>query len=214
MRSGVVKARPGTGAIGLGLAGVMLLGIWGLTRASDNAMPPTESRHTQADAAASPASRVAPVAESERAPLVREAAAPTQERPAELPTLAQGGETDGFPPEYRGVRDRNVLSLYKSFLKSLAFEEERMRSFTDADLETGVHCTYLETKAYLQIIQNHSFHYYGYAPAPQRPANTEDAEYHLTGLGGMQVVFALTRQEFPDLFAAKDKRRQYRDQRR
>ena len=67
---------------------------------------------------------------------------------------------------------------------------------------------FLQASAYLSLIQSQKLYYYGYETPPQRPPNTHDAEYHLTGSGGMYLIFELTRAEFPDLFEAKDRLRE------
>jgi hypothetical protein len=80
---------------------------------------------------------------------------------------------------------------------------------TEEDLRRGVQLSYLESCAYVSLIQRQKLYFYGYTLAPPRPPNTDDAEYHLTGGGGMTVIFELTRQEFPDLFEAKDNRKKF-----
>jgi len=119
-----------------------------------------------------------------------------------LPALS----TSDFPPEYTGIRDKNLVGIYSTMKRSIKFEEERLKRANESDYRHGIDLNYLEATAYVALIQNQNLYFFGYTTPPKRPPNTRDVEYHLTGAGGMCVILELTRQEFPDLFAAKDKK--------
>lgn len=112
-----------------------------------------------------------------------------------------------FPPDYTGIKDHHLLRLYNVFKMSLDRQTEILQSADDPQVAAAAEEAYLEASAYISLIQSQRLYYYGHTTPPTRPRNTNDAEYHLTGGGGMQVIFELTRSDFPDLFAAKDRRR-------
>lgn len=130
------------------------------------------------------------------------------------PPIAGASEQsgDGFPSDYRGVRDKNMLLLYQRLQTAVAgfaakLDNKALEGFDLVQAEEG----FLRYSAYVSLIQQQRYYSYGYQKDIRPPRNTGDAVYHVTGMADMQLVLELTRAEFPDLFAAMYAVRRERD---
>lgn len=118
-----------------------------------------------------------------------------------------------YPPEYTGIRDPNFIPLYNTFKLSLDREAQLMQAAQENGTPNlSSEETYLGRQAYIKLIQEKRLYHYGYGQKVNRPKNTKDVEYHLTGMGEMTIVFELTRSEFPALFEIKDRLRKQREE--
>jgi hypothetical protein len=109
-------------------------------------------------------------------------------------------EASGVSAEYTGPRDVNILSLYKTFKTSLGYQARRIAELGEKK-SLGREVTHAQHAAYVDLIQAQRFFYYSYQQrVGTRPKNTSNAVYHITGMGGLNVIFELTQDEFPDLF--------------
>jgi hypothetical protein len=153
-----------------------------------------------------------PVETEEREPLVNiidpESQASAIEHEAGVSSGASAAALPIIPFEYTGPRDDNVIHLYNTFKKSLDHQAERIVQLGEGKSVSNEE-TYAQHAAYLALIQEQRFFYYSYQKfSGLRPKNTADTVYHTTGVGGLNVVFELTRGEFPDLFRLQDRVRE------
>ena len=111
--------------------------------------------------------------------------------------------TPEFPPEYTGIRDVNMLWLYIPIRRALDYEEQKIREGSDSAATLR---NFHLMSARIEAIQSQRLFHVGYdRERVPRPGNTPDVHYHYTAMGGMQVVFRLSREEHPDYFAAHDR---------
>lgn len=110
-----------------------------------------------------------------------------------------------FPEEYRGVRDANMLELYRVYQRSLAREAEKMKG-KQTPMQAAISADLCaKYSAYVALIQQQRHFYYGYDRAKgSLPRATTDTRYAASGMGDMYVVFELPRAEFPDVFEAAE----------
>jgi len=104
---------------------------------------------------------------------------------------------------YTGPRDENARGLYDVFKASVQRQAQLATENGDR-WELRNERIYAQHSAYLALIQSQRFHTYTYQPMRGKPSNTDDAVYHSTNRGGLNVVFELTRDEFPEYFRLKE----------
>lgn len=105
--------------------------------------------------------------------------------------------------EYTGPRDANIAGLYEVFKGSLARQAALAESH-GSDWPIRNQRIFEQHSAYLNLIQAQRFYRYTYDQLSGVPNNSADVVYHSTNRGGLNVVFELTRAEFPEYFRLKD----------
>lgn len=107
-----------------------------------------------------------------------------------------------FPEYYQGIRDKNMLVIFDAYKGSVEYQAGQL---ADADLQ-GLSLTtakerFVRQSVYMSLIQSQRLWYCSYEPLKgKRPPNTADVVYHQTAMGGLNVIFEITRAEFPEVF--------------
>lgn len=129
---------------------------------------------------------------------------PSAEPPRPTPQLStRAAAPREFPTDGSTLQDPALRQLYRTLMQATTAQPA---STSELDRATNER-TRLEAAACVSLIQQDRLWHCATTPAPPRPTNTADAVWHLTHCGDLQVVFALTRQEFPELFTKMDAER-------
>jgi hypothetical protein len=153
---------------------------------------------------------IAPPASTERAsPPGADDHAPTTTPPSAEPRQprpqfgTRAAAPREFPMDGSTLQDPALRQLYRTLLQATTAPPTGTSALDRATNERAR----LEAAACVSLIREGRLWHCGATPAPPRPTNTADAVWHLTHCGDLQVVFELTRQEFPELFAKMDAER-------
>lgn len=128
-----------------------------------------------------------------------------QDPPVDTTGSQRNRDGDGFPADYHGVRDRNVLYLYETFEQSVAYQAKCLSNpETAGDALRSAELIFALHSAYVALIQQQRHYAYGYG-SKARPVNTRDTLYHAMSMGGMCLILELTRAEFPQVFGLMER---------
>jgi hypothetical protein len=196
-----------TAAIVLLVVGMMAGGYYFRLEGSDALPPPSNEVRSALSTPASPPDLVSHAESPNRTKTSKGDVAP------ELDATTEGDRSvtpdfmvtaSEYPAEYTGPRDRNILNLYNVFKGSMDSQAKQAMNL-DGGLPLLKQRIYAQHAAYIELIQSHRFHYFSYEKRDGLlPLNTSQVVYHSTGSGGLQVVFQLTRDEFPEFFRIKE----------